>query len=69
MLLFVTRRLIQAALTIFGVMLLTFLLFNLAAGDIAAEYVPPQKGEAASPKLSPSCAAAAFTDTVRTRGV
>ena len=42
---FVTRRLIQSAMTVFGVMLLTFVLFNIAAGDISAEYVPPEKGE------------------------
>ena len=47
MLRFVIRRLIQAALTIFGVMLLTFVLFNLAAGDVSAEYVGPQQGAAA----------------------
>jgi len=45
MLRFVLRRLFHAALTIFGVMLLTFLLFNLAAGDIAAQYTNPQRGE------------------------
>jgi peptide/nickel transport system permease protein len=33
---YIARRLGQAALTIFGVMLLTFLLFRVGAGDIAA---------------------------------
>ena len=47
MLRFLIRRLIQAGLTIFGVMLLTFVLFNLAAGDVSAEYVGPQQGAAA----------------------
>jgi peptide/nickel transport system permease protein len=45
MLMFVIRRLIQAALTVLGVMLLTFVLFNLAAGDISAQYVSPQGGQ------------------------
>lgn len=45
MLRFVIRRLFHAALTVFGVMLLTFVLFTLAAGDIAAQYSPPHRGE------------------------
>ena len=36
MLIFILRRLAQAVLTIFGVMLLTFLLFRVIAGDVAA---------------------------------
>jgi len=36
---FVFRRLLQAALTIFGVMIITFLLFRAVAGDIAAVFV------------------------------
>ena len=36
---FVIRRLIQAVFTIFGVMLLTFVLFRQVAGDIAAAHV------------------------------
>lgn len=40
---YVLRRLAQAVLTIFGVMIVTFLLFRVVAGDIAAVYVG-QKG-------------------------
>ena len=36
---FVSRRLVQSVLTIFGVMILTFLLFRVVAGDIAAVHV------------------------------
>lgn len=39
MLLFILRRLGQAALTIFGVMIVTFLLFRVGAGDIAASNI------------------------------
>ncbi len=44
MLMFVIRRLIQAVLTVFGVMLLTFLLFRVVAGDVTADYVNPKLG-------------------------
>jgi len=44
MLMFVIRRLIQAVLTVFGVMLLTFLLFKVVAGDVTADYVNPKLG-------------------------
>ncbi len=36
---FIVRRLGQAILTVFGVMLLTFLLFRVIAGDVTAQYV------------------------------
>ena len=36
---FVTKRIGQAALTILGVMIVTFFLFRVMAGDIAATYV------------------------------
>lgn len=36
---YVLRRLVQAVFTIFGVMLLTFLLFRVVAGDIAAAHL------------------------------
>ncbi|MBS3821303.1 MAG: ABC transporter permease [Phycisphaerae bacterium] len=39
------RRLLQAAFTLFGVMLLTFLLFNQIAGDIASQYLGPKATE------------------------
>jgi len=42
---FVIRRLIQSVLTVFGVMLLTFLLFNVIAGDISYNYVSPKAPE------------------------
>lgn len=46
MLRFVIRRLIHSALTVFGVMLLTFLLFRVVAGDVSTDYVNPRLGEA-----------------------
>ncbi len=45
MLQFLLRRVFQAALTIFGVMLVTFLLFVIVAGDPAENYVPKGAGE------------------------
>jgi len=36
---FIRRRLVQAVFTVFGVMVLTFLLFRVVAGDIAAAHV------------------------------
>jgi len=39
LLLFICRRILQALLTIFGVMLLTFLLFRVVSGDIAAAHL------------------------------
>ena len=39
---FIVRRLIQAVFTIIGVMILTFLLFNVIAGDIASQYLGPK---------------------------
>ena len=33
---FITRRLLQSVLTIFGVMLITFLLFRVVSQDIAS---------------------------------
>jgi len=44
---YVLRRLVQGALTIFGVMLLTFLLFKVFAGDVSARYVNPRLGKEA----------------------
>ncbi len=41
MLRFLLRRLGQAALTLLGVMLITFLLFNVIAGDVSALYLKP----------------------------
>lgn len=35
----ILRRLIQAAATVFGVMLLTFVLFRLVAGDVSSQYL------------------------------
>ena len=45
MLKYVFRRLGQAVFTVFGVMLLTFLLFNMAAGDQSAMYTSQQAGK------------------------
>jgi len=39
---YIFRRLIQSSLTIFGVMLITFLLFNVIAGDVAGQYLGPK---------------------------
>ena len=47
MLQFFLRRLIQAVATVFGVMLLTFLLSQVSIGDAAATYVNPRAGEKA----------------------
>ena len=44
---FVIRRIIQSIFTIFGVMLLTFVLFRLVAGDVSAQYVNPHLGREA----------------------
>jgi len=44
---FVIRRIIQAIFTVFGVMLLTFVLFRLVAGDVSAQYVNPHLGREA----------------------
>ncbi len=44
---FVLRRLIQSVFTVFGVMLLTFLLFRVVAGDVSAQYVNPKLGREA----------------------
>ncbi|MFP4105476.1 MAG: ABC transporter permease subunit [Phycisphaerae bacterium] len=41
---FILRRLFNAVLTIFGVMLLTFLLFRVVAGDVSANYVNIKAG-------------------------
>ncbi|MDY7011299.1 MAG: ABC transporter permease [Planctomycetota bacterium] len=42
---FVLRRLVQAVFTILGVMLLTFVLFRLVAGDVTAHFVNPKLGK------------------------
>lgn len=44
---FILRRLVQAVLTLFGVMLLTFVLFRLVAGDVSAQFVNPKLGREA----------------------
>lgn len=44
---FILRRLIQAVFTVFGVMLLTFVLFRLVAGDVTAQFVNPKLGREA----------------------
>ena len=44
---FVLRRLIQSVFTILGVMLLTFLLFRVMAGDVSSQFVNPKLGEKA----------------------
>ncbi len=41
---FVVRRLLQAVFTVFGVMLITFLLFRVIAGDVSAQYVNKKLG-------------------------
>jgi len=47
MLPFIVRRLVQAVLTLLGVMLLTFILFRLVAGDVSAEFVSEKAGKEA----------------------
>ena len=42
---FIIRRLVQAVFTILGVMLLTFVLFRLVAGDVSAQFVNPKLGK------------------------
>jgi peptide/nickel transport system permease protein len=42
---YIVRRLFQAVLTIFGVLLLTFLLFRVGAGDIAAAHLGAKADE------------------------
>ena len=44
---FILRRVVQAVFTVFGVMLLTFLLFRVIAGDVSADYVNPKLGREA----------------------
>ena len=44
---FLLRRLVQAVFTLFGVMLLTFVLFRLVAGDVSAQFVNPKLGREA----------------------
>ncbi len=44
---YVLRRLIQAIFTVFGVMLITFVLFRVIAGDVSAAYVNQKLGAAA----------------------
>lgn len=51
MLRFVLRRIVQAMVTLLGVMLITFLLFNVVAGDIAAQVLGPKATEAAKQDL------------------
>ena len=41
---YIVRRLIQSTFTILGVILLTFLLFNIIAGDVTAQYVNTKLG-------------------------
>ncbi len=42
---FIIRRLVQAVFTILGVMLMTFVLFRLVAGDVTAQFVNPKLGK------------------------
>lgn len=42
---YILRRLVQAVFTIFGVMLITFLLFRMVAGDVAAAHLGPKVTE------------------------
>lgn len=44
---FIVRRLVQAVFTLFGVMLLTFVLFRLIAGDVSSQFVNPKLGKEA----------------------
>ncbi len=44
---FILRRLGQAVLTVFGVMLLTFVLFRVVAGDVSAQFVSNKLGKPA----------------------
>lgn len=44
---YVLRRVIQAIFTVFGVMLITFILFRVIAGDVSAAYVNQKLGAAA----------------------
>jgi len=44
---FILRRLVQAIFTVFGVMLLTFVLFSLIAGDVTMQFVNPKLGKEA----------------------
>jgi len=44
MLRFIVRRLLHAVFTIFGVMLITFLLFRVVSGDVSANFVNPKLG-------------------------
>jgi peptide/nickel transport system permease protein len=44
---FILRRLVQAVFTIFGVMLLTFVLFRLVTGDVSAQFVSQKAGREA----------------------
>ncbi len=47
MLSFIARRLVQAVFTLLGVMLLTFVLFRVVAGDVTAQFVSPKLGKEA----------------------
>lgn len=44
---YIFRRLVQAVLTVFGVMLITFVLFRQIAGDVSAAYVNQKLGHEA----------------------
>jgi peptide/nickel transport system permease protein len=44
---FIVRRLVQAAFTVLGVMLLTFVLFRVVPGDVSANYVDARQGNEA----------------------
>ena len=41
---YILRRLVQAFFTVFGVMLLTFILFRVIAGDVSTAYVNQKLG-------------------------
>jgi len=44
---FIRRRLVHSVLTVFGVMLITFILFRIIAGDVSAAYVNQKVGREA----------------------
>jgi peptide/nickel transport system permease protein len=41
---YIVRRLLQSVLTVFGVMLITFVLFHIIAGDVSSSYVNQKLG-------------------------
>jgi ABC-type dipeptide/oligopeptide/nickel transport system permease component len=41
---YIVRRLLQSVFTVFGVMLITFVLFRIIAGDVSSSYVNQKLG-------------------------